>query len=641
MRKFVRLLIVITAMLSTQILAAQKIVQAKGDHLVFQEKEFIVKGMNYGFKDAMWPSTGVPSMWQKYEKIKDSIDYELSLAESLKINTVRFFIHYKSLGGGQITETTVQNIKKFVNLCHNHGMKVIPTLFDFDYVDDNSYSCPPANSEDLKKYISKIVSAFDNQNDRSKILAYDIKNEIDSDTGFSTQKRKCWAEWVKNEIRAIEDTFHLITIGLRDYTFFDDTINNIVDIISFHWSDDKADSISYAFSMLKDSSDKPILVEEFGKETNLDRSEYDQATLYNTVISLSQANHIAGYMFWTLNDFSRVPTTLDTAVQKHMGIFYNSKVPSGKKDYEPKLSAKHIEISNSVYWWDDFLGHIGAKDTIAPGWIVKDTGSVQFKCYFDSIPGIAHSWSPELGCVAITKQGTSDTNAIVCSPLLENVNIQSNDSLELRIKKYLRRRVDKWGDDCTLDIGLVISPGQDTIWLEENICSKNTLEGNNGSNEYDFPHTFYYSLVEAVNQHYNKDTLSFRILLRLQPFPNPTNHGHSASFEIDWIKLLSQKQPYVNSVQSEILNSISLSQNYPNPFNSETTIVFHLSNSSMVSLKLYNALGQELEILFEEYRPAGTYQIQWRPKKEFPGGIYFYKLQAGTFSETRKMIFQK
>ncbi len=84
----------------------------------------------------------------------------------------------------------------------------------------------------------------------------------------------------------------------------------------------------------------------------------------------------------------------------------------------------------------------------------------------------------------------------------------------------------------------------------------------------------------------------------------------------------------------------NLFQNYPNPFNSSSVLKYSIPNSSQVSLKIFNALGQELETLVNEEKPAGTYEINWNAAN-LPSGVYFYRLQAGDYLQTRKMILLK
>jgi hypothetical protein len=78
-------------------------------------------------------------------------------------------------------------------------------------------------------------------------------------------------------------------------------------------------------------------------------------------------------------------------------------------------------------------------------------------------------------------------------------------------------------------------------------------------------------------------------------------------------------------------------QNYPNPFNPTTVISYQLPVSVDVTLKVYDLLGNDVATLVDEYRPAGNYKIEW-DATGLSSGIYFYKLQAGSFIETMKMV---
>jgi hypothetical protein len=81
----------------------------------------------------------------------------------------------------------------------------------------------------------------------------------------------------------------------------------------------------------------------------------------------------------------------------------------------------------------------------------------------------------------------------------------------------------------------------------------------------------------------------------------------------------------------------ALHQNYPNPFNPSTTIGYSLPKAAIVSLQVFNTLGQEVASLVSEHKEAGYHQATWNASN-VPSGIYFYRLQAGDFRETRKMI---
>ena len=83
-----------------------------------------------------------------------------------------------------------------------------------------------------------------------------------------------------------------------------------------------------------------------------------------------------------------------------------------------------------------------------------------------------------------------------------------------------------------------------------------------------------------------------------------------------------------------------LEQNYPNPFNPSTTIKFGIPEKNNVVVKIYNSLGVEIATLVNEVREAGSYEIQFNANN-FSSGIYYYKIIAGNFVETKKMILLK
>jgi hypothetical protein len=98
-----------------------------------------------------------------------------------------------------------------------------------------------------------------------------------------------------------------------------------------------------------------------------------------------------------------------------------------------------------------------------------------------------------------------------------------------------------------------------------------------------------------------------------------------------------------------MLNSFALNQNYPNPFNPSTKIGFTIPQDERretknVSLKVYDILGKEVATLIDEYKPAGSYEVEFNTstiKHQPSSGIYLYQLKVGEFIQTKKMVFLK
>ena len=104
-----------------------------------------------------------------------------------------------------------------------------------------------------------------------------------------------------------------------------------------------------------------------------------------------------------------------------------------------------------------------------------------------------------------------------------------------------------------------------------------------------------------------------------------------------WKRPLSEIITSVEGPSADLPTYFSLDQNYPNPFKPATSISFSLPCKSFVSLKVFNALEKEVSILLADELPAGTYARQWNAAA-LPSGVYFYRLQAGSFIETKKLV---
>ncbi|MDR3596498.1 T9SS type A sorting domain-containing protein [Clostridium sp.] len=91
---------------------------------------------------------------------------------------------------------------------------------------------------------------------------------------------------------------------------------------------------------------------------------------------------------------------------------------------------------------------------------------------------------------------------------------------------------------------------------------------------------------------------------------------------------------------NHITRDYTLSQNYPNPFNPNTVITYSLQSSTNVKLILYNSLGQIVKVLENGFKNAGIYSVNFNAA-DLPSGIYFYRLEAGQFSQAKKMLLLK
>jgi len=93
----------------------------------------------------------------------------------------------------------------------------------------------------------------------------------------------------------------------------------------------------------------------------------------------------------------------------------------------------------------------------------------------------------------------------------------------------------------------------------------------------------------------------------------------------------------VVEVDVRMLDNYTLEQNYPNPFNPVTTIGYVLQEKSNVKLTLMNLIGEEIAVLVNEEQDIGYHKVEFNVAN-LPSGVYFYKIQTGTFIDTKKLI---
>ena len=111
--------------------------------------------------------------------------------------------------------------------------------------------------------------------------------------------------------------------------------------------------------------------------------------------------------------------------------------------------------------------------------------------------------------------------------------------------------------------------------------------------------------------------------------------GHGTPGRVNSVLTSSEK-----NVKTPVPDKLSLSQNYPNPFNPSTSIGFTLPVSSKVKVTVYNQLGQQVAIITDGEYSAGTHQLNFYANN-LASGVYYYRIKAGSYNQTKKMIFLK
>jgi hypothetical protein len=102
---------------------------------------------------------------------------------------------------------------------------------------------------------------------------------------------------------------------------------------------------------------------------------------------------------------------------------------------------------------------------------------------------------------------------------------------------------------------------------------------------------------------------------------------------------------FITHVRDELnlISEFRLEQNFPNPFNPSTKISWQSPVSSHQTIKVFDVLGKEIATLVNEYKPAGSYEVEFHNVEtchgmSLPSGVYFYQLKAGEFIQTKKML---
>jgi hypothetical protein len=121
--------------------------------------------------------------------------------------------------------------------------------------------------------------------------------------------------------------------------------------------------------------------------------------------------------------------------------------------------------------------------------------------------------------------------------------------------------------------------------------------------------------------------------------------AHSKQVKLNVMDLLGPADVEDEADNSSAPKTFTLFQNMPNPFNPETQISYYLPVDCQVSITIYNLLGQRVRTLFEGYQNSGVQTITWNGRsdqgEQLSSGIYFYRLEANNFVETRKMTLMK
>jgi hypothetical protein len=134
------------------------------------------------------------------------------------------------------------------------------------------------------------------------------------------------------------------------------------------------------------------------------------------------------------------------------------------------------------------------------------------------------------------------------------------------------------------------------------------------------------------------------IVPKLDFYGNMRPHSVDDYVDMGAIESTFEKTPPPPTAIDDMSNAIpfefALNQNHPNPFNPTTIINYELPITNYIELTVYNTLGQKVATLVNKRQQAGLHQVEWNAS-EFSSGVYYYKIEAGKLTETRKMVYLK
>ena len=166
----------------------------------------------------------------------------------------------------------------------------------------------------------------------------------------------------------------------------------------------------------------------------------------------------------------------------------------------------------------------------------------------------------------------------------------------------------------------------------------NQIQGMNGWRE-----VFKMPVKIRINLTDGSDTLITVMNDRADSSYSFSLSGSVSSIQIDpdnWILKTATMITSVERKEEKLPAAFKLESNYPNPFNPTTNIEYRLPSSEFVTLKIYDVLGNEVAVLIHEEKPAGSYKVKF-DGSNLPSGVYFYRLRAGKYSDTKKLILMK
>jgi len=394
-----------------------------------------------------------------------------------------------------------------------------------------------------------------------------------------------------------------------------------------------------------------------------------------------------------------VADTLDDSIHNFDALFLFMNYPFVLSQDEGSLLTEFISTTKPIYIYSDLVQNLDSVDF----WNYIGVDGIEWlliSVFVDSVTGIETSFLEDIkidtsfwsGAVPVVSGNIDEVLVGNAFPIdVFTAYIPSDKTLKVIVdlfnliddEEYLKRVLEYFeliSDPPIVEIHFF--PATDTAWIYGGCVGPDIIAHNNsttfvsdtiviepGPNSVFFYYDSLGNTIQVDNYYFIINTLSNQYYYELwfhpkswppfDPVQIPFDsvfYFYQNDFDIQLVvKLngvtidsLSQifRAEWGLSVdgENEIPARFSLSQNYPNPFNPVTKIGFTISDFGFVSLKVYDILGNEIATLLSEEKQPGIYEVEFNTSsiKHLPSsGIYFYQLNAGNYTETKKMILLK
>jgi len=256
--------------------------------------------------------------------------------------------------------------------------------------------------------------------------------------------------------------------------------------------------------------------------------------------------------------------------------------------------------------------------------------------------GILYSQGSDISFINSTIAGNSVSNE--CSSILLD-----NNSSMIMINSILWNKAKydiKFGPEFSNSVDIAYSNvyGSQEAIISNSMSAVNWLDGNINLNPL---------FVDTANHNYHLSSKSPCLGAGIDSIQISDIWSYAPKKDLDGNLRPDPfgSRPDIGAYESQLFTDIlengnelplifSLYQNYPNPFNSATVIKYSIPNSSRVIIKVYDILGSEVMTLLNEEKETGYHSIDFN-ESDLPSGVYFYRIQAGNFNDTKKMILIK